>query len=387
MAVSERTRARMPPDGADQRPARIVVADDDRSSREAIVTCLRGGGYAVDAVDNAQDAIERVSQGGVDLVVLDVVMPRLNGLEACRLIKGMVQENFVPVILVTGKADTSSRVEGFRVGADDYICKPIEDLELLARVSAMLRIKRMYDDVALQRAKLRKLSVYDELTGVYNQRFATARLSEEFKRSERYHEPLACMICDIDSVRIIGGSGVSQVDDASVKAVSEKIRKNVREVDILARYTGDSFLVVCPSTNFVGALTVADRIWRDVCDFPFEFDGTAKRISLSVGIALYPSLDIRSKESLLKSAEDAAAQAKRSGGGRICAYQQQGYIYTPPAFGGGPGGSGGPPSSRRSAELAAAGVGAQPRTGSQNAIPKQNPDAPVDSQRRYKPPT
>lgn len=382
MAVSERTRGRGSADGADLRAPRIVVADDDRSSREAIAACLRGGGYTVDAVDCGQDAIERVGQGGVDLVVLDVVMPKMSGLEACRLIKGMVQENFLPVILVTGKTDTSSRVEGFRVGADDYICKPVEDLELLARVSAMLRIKRMYDDVALQRTKLRKLSVYDELTGVYNQRFAAARLSEEFKRSERYHEPLACMICDIDSARTIGANSVSSVDDASVKAVSEKIRKNVREVDILARHSGDSFLVVCPSTNFVGALTVADRIWRDVCDFPLELDGSAKRISLSIGIALYPSLDIRSKESLMKSAEEATAQAKRSGGGRICAYQQQGYIYTPPSFGAGPGGSGGPPSSRRSAELVAAGIGTSTRTGSQNAIPKQNPDAPVDSQRR-----
>lgn len=382
MAVSERSRMRMPPEGADPRAARILVADDDRATRENIAACLRGGGYAVEAVESGQEVIERTAQGGVDLVVLDLLMPRVSGLDTCKMLKGMSPENFLPVILVTNKLDPSSRVEGFRAGADDFICTPVEELELLARVSALLRIKRMYDDVAAQRAKLRKLSVYDELTGVYNQRFVSSRLSEEFKRSERYHEPLACMLCDIDSARPLTGSTVSAVDDASVKAVSERVRKNVREVDIVARYSGDSFLVVCPSTNFVGALTVAERIWRDVCEFPIELDGTAKRISLSIGIALYPSLDIRSKDSLMKSVEEATAQAKRSGGGRICAYQQQGYIYTPPSFGAGPGGSGGPPSSRRSAELMAAGIGTSPRTGSQNAIPKQNPDAPVDSQRR-----
>lgn len=345
--------------------------------------CLRSGGYTVDAVDSGQDALDRVSQGGIDLVLLDVMMPRLSGIETCKLLKAMGSETFVPVILVTAKTDTQSRVEGLKIGADDYICKPVEDLELLARVSAMLRIKRMYDDVAQQRTKLKKLTVYDDLTGVYNQRFASARLAEEFKRSERYHEPFACMLIDVDPLRSFTAGGGWVSDDGAMKAVADRIRKSVREVDIVARYGADSFLVILPSTHFVGAIAVAERVWRDISEAPIDVDGALRRVSASIGIALYPSMDIRSKESLLKSVEEALAQAKRSGGGRICAFQQQGYIYTPPS----PdraGGSAGPPSSRRSAELSGL-VGTGTR-GSQASLPKQNTDGPVDSQRR-KPPT
>jgi diguanylate cyclase (GGDEF)-like protein len=369
-----------PPDTSEGRAPRIVVADDDRSSRDTIAACLRAGGYTVDVVDSGQDALDRVSQGGVDLVLLDVMMPRMTGLETCKLLKALGSETFVPVILVTAKTDTQSRVEGLKIGADDYICKPVEDLELLARVSAMLRIKRMYDDVAQQRTKLKKLTVYDDLTGIYNQRFATARLTEEFKRSERYHEPFACMLIDVDPLRSFTAGGGWVSDDGAMKAVADRIRKSVREVDIIARYGADSFLVLLPSTHFVGAIAVAERVWRDISETPIDVDGALRRVSASIGIALYPSMDIRSKESLMKAAEEALAQAKRSGGGRICAFQQQGYIYTPPS----PErtGSAGPPSSRRSAELTGmVGGGTRP---SQSALPKQtNPDAPpVDSQRR-----
>jgi two-component system, cell cycle response regulator len=366
-------------DGPEAKPPRVMVADDDRTSRDAVANCLRGGGYIVEAVDSGQDVLDRLAQGGVDLVLLDVLMPRLSGLETCKLIKAMGTETFVPVILVTAKTDTASRVEGLKIGADDYICKPVEELELLARVSAMMRIKRMYDDVAFQRSRLRKLSVYDDLTGVYNQRYASARLSEEFKRSERYHEPFACMLVDVDPIRALGSGGGWVNDDALMKTVAERLRKGVREVDIVARHGPDSFLVVLPSTNFVGAITVSERIWREVSDQAIDVEGVLRKVTVSIGIALYPSMDIRSKESLIKSAEEALVQAKRSGGGKICAFQQQGYIYTPPAFGSG--GGAGPPSSRRGAELAG-GIVASGARGGQGGLPKRDPDAPVDSQRR-----
>ena len=119
-------------DSADSgRPARIVVADDDRLSRELLAGILRGAGHTVETAEDGQEAVERVAQGGVDLVLLDIVMPRLSGVEACRLLKGMTLDSFLPVVLVTVKTDTASRVEGLRIGADDYVCKPFEEAELL----------------------------------------------------------------------------------------------------------------------------------------------------------------------------------------------------------------------------------------------------------------
>jgi PleD family two-component response regulator len=168
--------------------ATLVVAEDDRLTRELLVGMLRTRGYRVEAVEDGQYAIERVGQGGVDLVLLDVMMPRLSGLEACRLLKSLHEDTFLPVLLVTVKSDTASRVEGLKIGADDYVCKPFDEQELIARVEAMLRIKKLHDQVARARAKLEQLSVHDELTGLYNYRYLHSRLNEEFKRAERYHD-------------------------------------------------------------------------------------------------------------------------------------------------------------------------------------------------------
>ena len=179
----------------------IVVADDDRITRELLSSMLRANGFVVEAVEDGQAAVERVGRGDVDLVLLDILMPRLSGLEACRLLKGMTTETFLPVVLVTVKTDTQSRVEGLRIGADDYVCKPFDERELIARVEAMLRIKKLHDHVVRARAKLEQLSVHDDLTGLYNYRYLHTRLAEEFKRAERYHDPLACIVLDIDRLQ------------------------------------------------------------------------------------------------------------------------------------------------------------------------------------------
>src|SRR5689334_11740879 len=117
MAPSDRPRVRPTPapDSMEARPPRVIVADDDRSSRETIAGCLRASGYVVESVETGQEVLDRVNQGQVDLVLLDVLMPRMSGLEACRLIKAMGSELFVPVLLVTGKTDTASRVEGLKI--------------------------------------------------------------------------------------------------------------------------------------------------------------------------------------------------------------------------------------------------------------------------------
>jgi diguanylate cyclase (GGDEF)-like protein len=308
----------------------VVVADDDRITREMLGTILRSHGFIVETVADGQLAVERVARGGVDLVLLDILMPRLSGLEACRLLKGMTSDNFLPVVLVTVKTDSASRVEGLKIGADDYVCKPFDEKELIARVEAMLRIKKLHDHVAKARAKLEQLSMHDDLTGLYNYRYLHTRLSEEFKRAERYHDPLACIVIDIDRLQSMNDLGGRSFGDGVVRGVAEVIRRSVREVDVVARFGGDEFLVVLPSTHFAGSVTVAERIWREVTEKVFVNDQAKPgRITLSIGVALFPSRDVRTKDALLRASDAALHQAKRDGGNRICVFQQTGYLYTP----------------------------------------------------------
>ena len=308
----------------------ILVADDERLTREHLASLLRGSGYLVETFADGQALIERVGKGPRDLVLLDVMMPRLSGLEACRIIKGISGDAFLPVVLLTVRSDTQSRVDGLRIGADDYVAKPFDERELLARVEAMLRIKKLHDHVTRARSKLEQLSVHDELTGLYNYRYLQTRLAEEFKRAERYHDPLACVLIDIDSLGAHNEVGGRSLGDNVVRGVADVVRRCVREVDVVARYGGDEFLLVLPSTHFAGSVTVAERIWREVTERPFFGDRSGpSRVTLSVGVALYPSRDVRAKDALIRAADSALHQAKRDGGNRICVFQQQGYVYTP----------------------------------------------------------
>jgi diguanylate cyclase (GGDEF)-like protein len=148
----------------------------------------------------------------------------------------------------------------------------------------MLRIKKRHDHVVEARARLEQLSMHDDLTGLYNYRYLHARLNEEFKRAERYHEPLACLVIDIDRLQVHNDAGGRQHGDMVVKTVADAIRRGVREVDVVARFGGDEFLVVLPNTHFAGSVTVAERIWKDVYERPLLGEVTRPlHVALSVG--------------------------------------------------------------------------------------------------------
>ena len=312
--------------------AHIVVADDDRVTREYVAGLLRGHGYTVAAVDNGQKAVEGARTAS--LVVLDVVMDGIDGIAACRMIKSAAGQagSFVPVLLLTGRCDVNSRVEGLRIGADDYVCKPFDARELLARVQALLRIKQMHDAVSHARERLERLAIRDELTGLYNYRYLKSRLDEEFKRAQRYREPLACAMVDIDHFKNVNDSYGHDVGDEVLRAVSGRLVNAVREVDVVARYGGEEFLLVLPSTHLAGALTVADRVRRSIGErrFPIESgEEGSEQVTVSIGVALYPSRGVKDRDALLKAADRALYRAKDDGRDRICVFQEATYIYTP----------------------------------------------------------
>jgi DNA-binding response OmpR family regulator len=168
-----------------EEPARVLVADDDPGTRELIAATLRASGYDIDTAEDGQEAVERVTSYSYDVILLDAVMPRMSGVDACRTIKAVRGEDFVPVALVFAKTDTKSRVEALRIGADGYVIKPFEQTELLVAVSAALRAKRAHDQTQAARARLARLRDHDELTGAHSFRFLHDRLDLEFERAEK----------------------------------------------------------------------------------------------------------------------------------------------------------------------------------------------------------
>lgn len=310
-------------------PPRILLADDDAITRDYVSKLLAAHGMKVDAVSEGQQAVTMIRQHDYDLVLLDIIMPGLDGLDSCRLIKSTHRSTYLPVVLLTARTDSESRVTGLRIGADDYVCKPFDERELLARVNNLLRLKRMHDGINEAKNRLASMAIRDDMTGLYNYRYLQSRLGEEFKRAERYREPLACIMVDIDHFKQVNDRYGHDAGDAVLREVAARLLKAVREIDVVTRYGGEEFLLVLPSTNFAGALSVADRVWRSIGGAPFSIDRAERPITASVGVAVFPSRDIKSKDALIKAADRALYQSKNGGRDRICVFQHQGWIYRP----------------------------------------------------------
>jgi len=218
----------------------------------------------------------------------------------------------------------------------------------------------LVDNINMAKSRIRALADRDELTSLYNMR-AFARLAEqEHDNASRTDRAYSILMVDIEHLKIVNDTYGHEAGSRAVNLVAEALVRLTRSTDVVARYGGDEFLVVLPSTHFAGSVTVAERIWREAADTPVETEGSVNFFTVSIGVALYPSRDVRTKDALLRAAESALNQAKRDGGNRICVFQQQGYIYTPSVGGGAEAGKvplpepSRPPRSERSAALAAA---------------------------------
>jgi two-component system, cell cycle response regulator len=314
--------------------ANILVVEDSRTQAEALAGVLTREGHRVTIAADGREAIRRVRSEPPDLVFLDLVLPDMDGLEVLRIMKARPDDAFTPVILLSARSDLDSRVTGLRIGADDFLAKPFADAEVLARAGAMIRIKTLQDQLRAAKAELERLSVTDGLTGLFNRRYFSSRMHQEFQRAQRYSDPVSLMMLDIDHFKKVNDTFGHPFGDLVLKGTAELLRAGVRDPDICARYGGEEFAVILPKTHLAGALVVAERIWRELGQrrYPVEEkDRTPERadmrVTASIGLAFYPSKDITSPDLLVKYADEALYRAKREGRNCICLYQGQTYRY------------------------------------------------------------
>ena len=281
--------------------------------------------------NDGQKAIDAVRAQPVDLVVLDVDMPGLNGIDACRVVKTITKDRFVPVVILAAPGDLSARVQGLRTGADDHVTKPFEDSELLVRIENMLRVKRAHDDVQFAKNELRYTSMHDQLRTLPDHRFFHECLAIEFEEAQRHLDPLACCILAVDDFRALVSEHGAEIAGDVLAEMSGRVQRTIRATDIAAQFRTAEFGLLLPNTRPAKALTLADRIVSDVALRPFEPAGGAASIKLtiSIGVGLYPSGNIRSHSELLDAASIAVARARVAGPNRVCVVQQQGYIFRP----------------------------------------------------------
>lgn len=279
----------------------------------------------VEAIDG-QQALEVFARERPDLVLLDVVMPRLTGLETCRILKAKTQATYLPVIMVSTRNSVNARVEGLRSGADDYLGKPYDAEELRARVEALLRARRVLGEPDLaEHIKPRPepgapVAVVDADHTSFRR-----RMEEEFDRAERYSDPLACLRVELDGyLEMLRGD--AEAARATVSSLRNIITSSIRKIDLVFRADDRGYVLALPNTHFPGALSVAERIWRDANRMVGPSGDTC---SVSIGVSFFPNRDTHSLKDLLQLVDAALERARSEGGGKICLYQHQGYLYAP----------------------------------------------------------
>ncbi len=315
---------------------KILVADDSSAERMNAREVLEAAGYEVVEATDGQHAIEAFAMERPDLVVLDVVMPRLTGLEACRILKAKSQGAYLPVIMVSTRNTVNARVEGLRSGADDYLGKPYEAEELRARVEALLRTKTVLAETpppGVSRTSMLIASMQEE--GVdprspLKQTGFRRRLEEEFERAARYSDPLACLRVELDQHSEISSAFGEEAASNAVLNLRDLIEACVRKIDLVFRIDEKGYLLVLPNTHFPGALAVAERI---VIEAPRlrRISEHVRRVTVSVGVSFFPNRDTQSVQDLIDLVAAALERARGEGGGRICLFQHQGYLYAPDA--------------------------------------------------------
>lgn len=304
-------------------PPRILVVDDNRDDAEIIALRLRYRGYEVDQAGTGEAALDEVFRQPPDLLLLDIMLPDIDGFEVSRRIKGEDSLPFIPIILVTARDTTEDKVSGFEAGADDYLTKPINFAELEARVRSMLRIKRLQDELEEKNRELERLSTSDGLTGLYNHRHIHDLLHDEFERSDRTEAPLTVAMFDLDHFKLVNDVHGHPAGDRVLVQFAGILRGTSREVDRLGRYGGEEFMAILPATDTTGGTVFVERVRAVVEGFAFDVEATEPvSMTVSAGIATYPHERIGSVDALIREADNALYAAKALGRNRTVRFDR-----------------------------------------------------------------
>ncbi|MCP5053925.1 MAG: diguanylate cyclase [bacterium] len=299
----------------------VLVVEDNPISCKLLTRKLVVSGYTVVSASNGREALEILKDRFFSLILTDWMMPEMNGLELCRALRERENEGYIFIVLLTARDTTEDIIMGLEAGADDYLTKPVNHSELIARLNSGKRILALEKNLKEANEKIHLLSITDPLTGCFNRGYMTKKLTQELKRGCRYNRPLSLIFCDIDHFKGVNDTYGHQAGDHILKEFTKCLLENIRvDVDWLTRYGGEEFLIVLPETDPQGAFCVAERIRESVEKREIKWEGLVIPITSSFGVtgmdgsgdpADFPS------EAMIRQADKALYQSKHDGRNRV----------------------------------------------------------------------
>ncbi|MCS7214570.1 MAG: diguanylate cyclase [Thermodesulfovibrio sp.] len=291
---------------------KILIVDDDPTTVITLGEALKDT-YDIFIATNGEEALKRAKAEMPDLILLDIIMPEMDGYEVCRKLKEDIATEKIPVIFITSKNSEEDETVGLELGAIDYFSKPFRMAVIKARIKNHLELKRKSDLLA-------SLSLTDGLTGVANRRRFDEVMDYEWKRSQRSKQPLSVMLIDIDNFKLYNDNYGHLAGDECLKAVANAIVSTLRRAtDFVARYGGEEFAVILPYTTIEKAVIFAEKIRKTVEDVKIEhlYSTVMPFITVSIGVAsIIPENNIDYIQ-LIDLADRALYEAKKSGKNRV----------------------------------------------------------------------
>ncbi|UCG38045.1 MAG: diguanylate cyclase [bacterium] len=312
----------------DQKP-KILIVEDNPPLNEILCKIVESEGYeGIPAHTGAEALAIMEKDGPFDLVLLDVMLPDpdaskgggIDGIEVCQRIKKDPGSADTLIFLVTVKDQPEDIMKGIDAGADDYITKPFNTTLLLAKIKAMLRIKNLSVELKEKNRQLEEMAITDGLTGIPNYRYFIDKLDEEVRRSRRYKTPFTLLLLDLDNFKEVNDTHGHRHGDFVLREVARRLQVGLRETDLLARYGGDEFVLLLTQTDTEGGLRVANQILARLLT-PVKANDREHSIEASIGLVSYDSVNPKSSDDLIVSADNALYKAKELGGNQIYVYR------------------------------------------------------------------
>jgi two-component system cell cycle response regulator len=298
------------------RNGRILVVDDRATSSEHIAAMLSGE-HSAEIQADPSAALFHAAEGNYDLLIVSLGLDNFDGLRLCSQVRSLDRTRNVPILAVADAENNARLVRGLEIGVNDYLARPIDRNEMLARVRTQIRKKRyterLRDNVQLSI----EMAITDALTGLYNRRYMESHLGSLVEQASSRSKPLTVLVLDIDYFKSINDTHGHDAGDDVLREFAVRIRKSIRGIDLACRFGGEEFVVVMPETDLAVATMVAERLRRRIASEPFPIQQGARNIevTISIGIAALGSAD--NAATVLKRADQALYRAKRDGRNRV----------------------------------------------------------------------
>lgn len=301
---------------------KILVIDDSKLIAHVAKNILTKQGHEVLLAQDGETGLDIARDKKPDLILLDLILPRINGYGVCERIKNDSTIKDIPVIMLTSKAEHADKVRGLELGASDYVTKPFDEGELIARVNTHLRIKQLHESLQEKNRQLLEMANRDGLTGLYNHRYFQETLFKDFQRAVRYKESLSCVMFDIDYFKKFNDTYGHQTGDVVLKTLGGLIKELMRDSDLAARYGGEEFTLILYHTTKNDAVMIAERLRKTVEQHKFKSEDLILNVTISIGVASYYHPDIHDAKSLIECADKALYKAKEEGRNKVVAFEE-----------------------------------------------------------------